>query len=249
MHEHEIHHVPTIDEIKKQKLQALIVIVDRVKNKQVTEILQARHILLHFVCLAEGTATSEIMDLLGLGATDKAVTLCIIPKGLAPELLEDLSTKLNLHGPGGGIAFTVPLSGISSQALQLLDQNIRESIQHEMDKEVESMRTGASHDLILAVIDQGCSEDLMTVAKAAGARGGTVIHARRISTEASVKFFGIAIQAEKEIVAILTAREKKTEIMKALNHHCGTHSEAKGIFLSLPVDSIAGMSELAPEEE
>lgn len=233
--------LPTLEDIKKLRLQLLVVIVDRTKKKKVTEVIQEKHVHLHFVCLAEGTASSEIMDVLGLGSTDKAVTLCIAPKSMMPKLLDALDRGLGLRGAGKGIAFTIPLSGASTPVFHMLDEELRESLQNEMHKEVEKMSTAATHDLILAVINQGCSEDLMAAAKTGGATGGTVIHARRISTEDSVKFFGIAIQAEKEVVAIITAREKKKDIMSAIGKACGMRSEAKGIFLSLPVDSIVGI--------
>jgi len=68
-----------------------------------------------------------------------------------------------------------------------------------------------------------------------------VIHARRIGMEDSVKFFGISVQAEKEIVAILAPREIKNDIMKAINQSVGLATQAHGIIFSLPVDNIAGL--------
>ena len=41
----------------------------------------------------------------------------------------------------------------------------------------------------------------------AGANGGTVVHARGLSKEA-VKYLGITIQPEKELVLILTTKDK-----------------------------------------
>lgn len=234
-------HLPTAEEVKQLHLQLMVVIVDRDKSKKVTEILQERHSHLHFACLGEGTANSEILDLLGLGATEKMLSLCIAPRALSKRLMQAVSTRMGLARPGKGIAFTMPLSGVSSAIMRMLEKDIQENQQDATEKEGESMPTGAKHDLIIAVINQGCSEDLMTVAKKAGVTGGTVIHARRVSAEDSVKFFGIAIQAEKEIVAMLTPHEKKRGIMQALVQSCGVKSEAKGIFLALPVDEVAGL--------
>lgn len=242
----------TAELVRRHRAQLLVAIVDRSKNKRVTEILQHKHVHLHYVLLAEGTASSEVMDLLGLGSIDKAVTLCIAPQSFTPALLAALDEGLGLAGAGKGIAFTVPLSGVSSSVFQLLDKEMQErvhGIQQQMEKEVEKMSVGASHDLILALINQGCSEDLMAAAKTAGATGGTVIHARRIGAEESAKFFGIAIQAEKEVVAILTSRDKKKEIMKAIGRSCGMKSEAKGLCISLPVDDIVGLAGAFAEPE
>lgn len=234
--------------VRRHRGQLLVVIVDRSQKKRVTQLLQEKHVHMHYTCLAEGTASSEIMDLLGLGSTDKVVTICIAPKSLMPTLLETLDKGLGLSGAGKGIAFTIPLSGVSNPVLQMLDREVQERVHNiysAIEKEVEKMSVAASHDLILALINQGCSEDLMAAAKTAGATGGTVIHARRVGAEESAKFFGIAIQAEKEVVAILTTRDKKKEIMQAIGRSCGMKSEAKGICISLPVDSIAGLAEPA----
>lgn len=235
--------LPCADEIKKQHLQLLVVIADRAKNKQITDILQEKHIHFHFVVLAQGTASSEVMDLLGLGSIDKTVSLCITPRQLTPVLMNALENGLHLYRAGKGIAFAIPLSGASSPLLQLLEEDIRDKWRLDFDKEEEPMHTASTHTLIIAVINQGCSEDLMHAAKAAGATGGTVLHARRISTDHTVKFFGISIQEEKEVVAILATREMKKEIMNAISHTCGMKTEAGGVFLSLPVDSIAGLGE------
>ena len=34
------------------------------------------------------------------------------------------------------------------------------------------------HDLILTIVDRGFADDVMDAAKSAGARGGTILHAR-----------------------------------------------------------------------
>jgi hypothetical protein len=109
------------------------------------------------------------------------------------------------------------------------------------------MESNAKFDLILAVVNQGYSDELMSVAREAGATGGTIVNARSIAHEGVVKFFGICVQSEREIVTILAARESKAEIMQAISHSYGLKSDAKGIVFSLPVDGITGL-DAEPEE-
>lgn len=111
-----------------------------------------------------------------------------------------------------------------------------------MEQQLEQTKTEITHDLIVAVINQGGSDELMDAAKAAGAGGGTVLNARRIGAEDVSKFFGITVQPEKEVVAILTERANKKAIMKAINRDCGLQTESRGIVFSLPVDGVAGLS-------
>jgi nitrogen regulatory protein PII len=82
----------------------------------------------------------------------------------------------------------------------------------------------------------------MTTAREAGATGGTVINARGMAHQGPVKFFGVSVQDEKEIIIILTKREKKTSIMQAVSQAYGIASKAEGIVFSLPVDQVMGLS-------
>ena len=99
-----------------------------------------------------------------------------------------------------------------------------------------------SHDLILSIVNQGYSDELMNTARAAGATGGTIINARGQAHEGAVKFFGVSVQDEKEIVIILTSREKKVPIMRAICEAHGMNSKSQGIVFSLPVDDVLGLS-------
>ena len=68
-----------------------------------------------------------------------------------------------------------------------------------------------------------------------------VIRSRRIGNEETTSFWGLSVQDEKEILLILTACANKVPIMKCIGESCGMHSEAQGILLSMPIDSVAGI--------
>ena len=57
-----------------------------------------------------------------------------------------------------------------------------------------------------------------------------------------MKFWGISIQQEREVVLILAKKEDKKAIMQAIHKECGMQSKANGIVLSLPVDGIIGVN-------
>ena len=52
-------------------------------------------------------------------------------------------------------------------------------------------------------------------------------------------------QEEKEIVIIVADAEKKLSIMQAIGETCGMHSEAKGLVVSLPIESVCGLGEFS----
>ena len=71
--------------------------------------------------------------------------------------------------------------------------------------------------------------------------GGTVIHSRGIENEAAGAFWGLSVQKERELVLILAEHDDKIKIMSAVSEKCGSKSKARGIVLSLPVDSVMGI--------
>ncbi len=98
------------------------------------------------------------------------------------------------------------------------------------------------HELILTIINRGYADLVMDAAKNAGASGGTIVHARGTGIHEAEKFFGIIVQPEKEIVLILTEREKKNEIMTAICTHADLKVAGNGICFSLPVDQVMGLT-------
>ena len=234
--------VDKTNKIGKSRLYLLIIIVDRPKGVYVTDILSKNNMKIQFYWLGEGTANSDILDLLGLGSADKSIILCVVPENYLTNLTEVLSKELKLEKPGRGIMFTIPLSGAGVPGTRVLDEDRWGKWQNEMEREVNMMNINMGHDLIVAVIDQGDSEKLMMAAKTAGATGGTMFHALRIGMEGAEKFFGISVQAKKDVVTILTKRENKEEIMKAISNFCDV--QTRNIVFSLPVESVFGLTQM-----
>lgn len=97
-------------------------------------------------------------------------------------------------------------------------------------------------ELIVAIVNHGFEEDVMSAARAAGARGGTVFNARgTASANKEVKFLGVALHPNKEIVFILTSLEKRNDIMTSIKDKAGLATPGAGIIFSLPVESVLGV--------
>ena len=97
------------------------------------------------------------------------------------------------------------------------------------------------YTLVAAIVNRGFSEEVMEVVRAQGVKGGTVIRSRRIGNKEATSFWGLSVQDEKEIVLILVESSNKVDLMKCIGEKCGMHSEAQGIVLSLPIDSVVGI--------
>ncbi len=87
----------------------------------------------------------------------------------------------------------------------------------------------------------------MDAAKACGAGGGTVIHARGTAGAEAEKMFNITIQPDKEIVMIIVDRESRDGILHALYQSVGLNTPGQGIAFALPVDKVVGLSEKKSE--
>ena len=103
------------------------------------------------------------------------------------------------------------------------------------------------YELLVVIADQGYTDMIMDAARAADAPGGTVIHAKGTGTEQAERFLGVSIAAEKEMIFMVTRREGKNAIMRAIMDKAGLASKARAIVFSLPVTETAGMRLLEEE--
>lgn len=96
--------------------------------------------------------------------------------------------------------------------------------------------------LIIIICNNGSAEDVMQEARAAGARGGTILRARGSADQNTSQFIGITIQPEKEVILIITKEKEKNDIMRSINAKLGVGTEAHAICFSLPVDGLIGVN-------
>lgn len=186
--------------------------------------------------LARGTATSEILDCLGLEMTEKTVMMAVITDETWKNVKRDMEESLQIDVPGTGIAFLVPVSSIGGGKLFrfLLDGQMYE-------REEENVMKNTKYELIVVIANHGYSEEVMEAARAQGAGGGTVIHAKGTGLEKAEKFLGVSIADEKEMIFIVAKAEMKNSIMRSIMENAGVGSKAKSVVFSLPVTDTAGL--------
>ena len=103
------------------------------------------------------------------------------------------------------------------------------------------------HELIVVILNEGCSDTVMDAARSAGARGGTVLHAKGTGTTSAPKFFGVSLAEEKEMIYIVASAAQKAEIMHAVMRDAGPDTKAGAICFSLPISQIAGLRKFDEE--
>jgi nitrogen regulatory protein PII len=231
------------EDTKLPVLKFLVFIIDWNKINVVSTVFEEKNVRFHFISKGRGTASSEILDLLGIGGSEKAVILSLEQEILVPDLIQGVRKKLGSQAAGAGIAFTIPLSGINNPILKVFKESIIKNLNISSVQEGEKMTTEIKHDLIVSIVNQGYSDEFMTAAREAGAGGGTVINARGLAHKGPVKFFGVSVQDEKEIIIIIAGRDRKAAIMQAVSQAYGITTEAGGIIFSLPVDHVMSLNQ------
>ena len=95
-----------------QNLYWFITIAKRSDNEEVFELFQELEVPRVYSCLANGTAKSEMLHILGLENEEKCVIFSVIREDKAEEILHVLQDKFASVRGGKGIAFTSPLSSV-----------------------------------------------------------------------------------------------------------------------------------------
>lgn len=96
-------------------------------------------------------------------------------------------------------------------------------------------------EVIVAIVNEGHSDKVMDAARDAGARGGTICHARGSGNKDIEKKYGIVITPQKEMLYILVSENIRDYVMASINKAVGLDTMGQGIIFSLPVDNVSGI--------
>ena len=211
-------------------------ISDRNQSRRFLDFYREYGITVTLITFGLGTTSSEILDSFGLEAAQKVILFAFVTDTQWPDVKRGLEKQMKIDIPGSGIAFIIPVSSIGGKKqLQFLTEG------RPFEKEEESTLKDTKYELLIVIANQGYSDMIMDAAREASAVGGTVIHAKGTGVEKAEKFLGVSIAAEKEIIFLVTKREGKNNIMRAIMEKAGITSKAGSIVFSLPVTETAGM--------
>ena len=107
-----------------KKLKMLITVVDRSKALFYIDLLEQFEINMQTVIYGKGTAGTEMLSLLGLRESDKAIIISFVREDKVQEIKETLSEKFEKIKNGKGIAFVIPMKSIIGVSVyQFLSNN------------------------------------------------------------------------------------------------------------------------------
>ncbi len=101
----------TVNDSAIKKLKLLFTIVDRPKGEFYLDVISQFDVNCQLAMGGQGTATSDLVDLLGL-EPHKAVILSVVREDMVDAILDTLEEKFATIRNGKGIAFAVPLSSV-----------------------------------------------------------------------------------------------------------------------------------------
>lgn len=198
-----------------------------------TDICRDMDLPLNVTMPGKGTAVRSMLDLLGIESNVRRIMLSIANESKTNEFIARQKRQLHIGVPGHGIVIAVPVKSIGGgKTVAYLRGD------DGMAKYTPSLNY--AYELIVVIANEGRTDMVMNAARAAGARGGTVLHGKGTGSEAAMKFLNISIADEKEVILIVAPTGEKTAIMSEILKKAGPDTDAKAIAFSLPTSAVAG---------
>ena len=101
----------TINESAIKKLKLLFTVVERPKTEFYLDVLSQFEVNYQMVVGGKGTATSDLVDMLGLNP-HKGVIVSVVREDMVDEIMKCMEDKFATIRQGKGISFAVPLSSV-----------------------------------------------------------------------------------------------------------------------------------------
>ena len=96
-------------------------------------------------------------------------------------------------------------------------------------------------ELVIAICSVGYSEIAMDAAKEAGARGGTVTHARGTTSQVAEKRVGVYVTPDKEMILTVVPTKIRDKVLNAIYAAVSQGQPGNCVVFSLPVENTVGI--------
>ena len=227
---------------RTRRVKLLVGIINHEDEVRYTEAVSEICTAISFSGIAHGTASSNYLTYLGLGEIDKKIVFSLIPDFSEHAVLSNIGRALKMYLAGRGIAFTMPLSGISDViAGVVLSSADKDAAEGARAKKVSKKEKNDMHELVIAVVNQKFTDEAIEAAKAAGATGATVLNTVSINNDAAEQKLGTTLKTETDTLMFLTTADYKIKIMEALRDSSGLKTEGGAVIFSIPVDELVGI--------
>ncbi len=239
---------------RKKGIWLLVSIVERGQAAGLMRLYREQGICWHYQSYGRGTASSELLDILGMGGSEREIILSLASAAVMRRLMEQLKEDVPVRAKG--IAFSTALTAVTGSlgaALRGQAGDYGENGREENGRETDASRPGQAElsekgdgrmeredngSLILVMVNQGYTDEVMNTARAAGARGGTIIRSRFAGGSSESDLYGFARQEEKEIIAIVAMPGSRNVILETIHKIHGPQTEAGAVVCSVALEQM-----------
>lgn len=215
-----------------KKVMAILSIVGRDKGAKLIKELKKMDIRVNLQTVGFGTAPTEMMDIFGLGTNDKDIVISLGAETKVKDMMANFGTAFESHSKFGGLMMIFELSAASRILTEILHFDIIKNT----EEGNSNMKNEHHNNLIVISINEGYSDDVMQVARKAGATGGTVIKGRLTDTEQFAELPNATVDEDREMLFILAPLKVSKQIMEDVNREFGLTSPANGMVYAIPTE-------------
>lgn len=215
-----------------KKVKLLLSIVERDKGKKLIKELENINIKVNFQTVGFGTAPTEMMDIFGLGTNDKDIIISLGAENNVNDMMSNFGTTFESHSKYGGLMIIIGLSA----AGRILTEIMHFDNAKNLEKGNDIMKNEHHNNLIIISANEGYSDDIMQVARKAGATGGTVIKGRLADIEQFAELPNTNVDEDREMLCILAPVKVCKQIMEDVNKDFGLTSPANGMVFAVPTE-------------
>lgn len=221
-------------DINKEHILFFVVVNDGMGSK-VLEVAKQNGVNGGTIFLGRGTVKNHLLEILGLNEQKKEIVVMICESHFENHLHEVFTKKFNLCKHNHGIAFSSPVRkvlGLSNTSSSTGASSADSNQGGKIDMEYEA---------IFTIVERGLGQDVVDAATAAGSTGATIIDARGSGIHENSRFFSMVIEPEKEIVMIITEKQKSDRIVEAIKESMKIEEPGKGILFVMDVKKTSGL--------
>jgi len=187
------------------------------------------------IILGRGTAESLLLERLGIGDTEKDVVLTLATDEHIGPIMAALRSSEMRERHIRGVSMLIDVMGI----LKHVHSDDADAVSSA--ERSSPMKSQSEYVLITFIVNRGYADDAMLAARKAGAKGGTILNARGTGNEEDVKFFGISLVPEKEILLILVEAAQSEAVLQAVRQLPCLAEPGSGIAFCIAIDEFIAL--------
>lgn len=176
----------------------------------------------------KGTVNSAILNAIGVSNSNRSYIQAMFSKKRLMEFMEEAKNIFKLDEPGHGILFVKKTNHIMFSKSECLPESEEKSMTNDV--------------LITVITNYGKTKNLIRVARENGAHGATILKGHGTVSEDAQKFFGVAIEPEKEVIMLIVNKEIEKQVMEAIYNEGQFEKASNGIVFSQELHHTMGIA-------